>query len=112
MLASLSGRDGTFDEIRISFAPACISALALVLTLLAPTPPAGADEVQPLRLCAEPTILPFSSDNPAMPGLYLEVGQALGKALGRPVVYDWYKSYFGKRTVRVTLLGKQCDAMV
>jgi mono/diheme cytochrome c family protein len=28
------------------------------------------------------------------------------------VVYDWYKSYFGKRTVRVTLLGKQCDAMI
>jgi len=82
------------------------------LTLLAPAFAAGADEVHPLRLCADPTNLPFSSDNPATPGLYLEVGQALGKALGRPVVYDWYKSYFGKRTVRVTLLGKQCDAMV
>jgi len=73
---------------------------------------AGADDVKPLRLCADPTNLPFSSDNPATPGAYLEIGQALAKALGRPVSYDWYKSYFGKRTVRVTLLGKQCDAMI
>lgn len=73
---------------------------------------ANADEVQPLRLCADPTNLPFSSDNPTTPGVYLEIGQALGKALGRPVNYNWYKSYFGKRTVRVTLLGKQCDAMI
>jgi polar amino acid transport system substrate-binding protein len=28
------------------------------------------------------------------------------------VTYSWYKSYFGKRTVRETLLSKQCDAMV
>jgi polar amino acid transport system substrate-binding protein len=65
-----------------------------------------------LRLCADPTNLPFSSDNPATPGVYLEIGQALAKALERPLSYDWYKSYFGKRTVRVTLLGKQCDAMI
>jgi hypothetical protein len=26
--------------------------------------------------------------------------------------YELYKSYFGKRTVRVTLLGRQCDAMI
>jgi len=112
MLASRSGRDGRSASNRLSSAPITISALAIALTLLAPAFAAGADEVHPLRLCADPTNLPFSSDNPATPGLYLEVGQALGKALGRPVVYDWYKSYFGKRTVRVTLLGKQCDAMV
>lgn len=74
--------------------------------------PARADEVAPLRLCADPTNLPFSSDNPSSPGIYLELGQQLAKALGRTVAYDWYKSYFGKRTVRVTLLGKQCDAMI
>lgn len=84
----------------------------VVLLLAAPALRAGAEEAQPLRLCADPTNLPFSSDNPATPGVYLEIGQAIGKALGRPVSYDWYKSYFGKRTVRVTLLGKQCDAMI
>jgi ABC-type amino acid transport substrate-binding protein len=85
---------------------------ASVATLAAPASSAGADEAKPLRLCADPTNLPFSSDDPAMPGIYLELGQELGKALGRPIVYDWYKSYFGKRTVRVTLLGKHCDAMI
>jgi polar amino acid transport system substrate-binding protein len=73
---------------------------------------AGTDEVKPLRLCADPTNLPFSSDDPARPGLYLEIGQALAQMLARPVTYTWYKSYFGKRTVRATLLSKQCDAMI
>jgi ABC-type amino acid transport substrate-binding protein/mono/diheme cytochrome c family protein len=71
-----------------------------------------ADEAAPFRLCADPTNLPFSSDSPSQPGFYVEIGQALAQALGRPISYDWYKSYFGKRTVRVTLLGKQCDAMI
>jgi polar amino acid transport system substrate-binding protein len=73
---------------------------------------ADADEVKPLRLCADPTNLPFSSDDPAKPGLYLEIGQALAQKLARPVTYTWYKSYFGKRTVRETLLKNQCDAMI
>ncbi len=66
--------------------------LALAPALSAPAFQAGAGEVQPLRLCADPTNLPFSSDDPATPGLYLELGQEIGKALGRPVTYDWYKS--------------------
>nr|WP_246666731.1 transporter substrate-binding domain-containing protein [Bradyrhizobium guangdongense] len=89
-----------------------ILALAVSSALFVSATTAGADEVQPFRLCADPTNLPFSSDNPAQPGFYVEIGQALARALGQPIVYDWYKSYFGKRTVRVTLLGKQCDAMI
>jgi polar amino acid transport system substrate-binding protein len=91
---------------------ALILAPFVTLMLTAPATTAGAEEAKPLRLCADPTNLPFSIDNPSTPGVYLEIGQALAKALGRPVTYDWYKSYFGKRTVRVTLLGKQCDAMI
>lgn len=86
--------------------------LACAAALIVPASPLHADEAQPLRLCADPTNLPFSSDSPSQPGFYVEIGQALAQALGRPVAYDWYKSYFGKRTVRVTLLGKQCDAMI
>lgn len=89
-----------------------VCALLVASTLAAFAVPGGADEQLPLRLCADPTNLPFSSDNPSQPGFYLEIGQAIGQALGRPVTYDWYKSYFGKRTVRVTLLGRQCDAMI
>ena len=80
--------------------------------VIASTALAHADDTKPFRLCADPTNLPFSSDNPSQPGFYVEIGQALAQALGQPITYDWYKSYFGKRTVRVTLLGKQCDAMI
>ncbi|MGX1167889.1 polar amino acid transport system substrate-binding protein [Bradyrhizobium sp. USDA 372] len=80
--------------------------------LIGPASPLQAEEAQPFRLCADPTNLPFSSDSSSKPGFYVEIGQALAQALGRPIAYDWYKSYFGKRTVRVTLLGKQCDVMI
>jgi polar amino acid transport system substrate-binding protein len=87
-------------------------ALLLSAIMAVPAFRAGADEIKPLRLCADPTNLPFSSDDPARPGLYLEIGQLVARKLERPVTYSWYKSYFGKRTVRETLLSKQCDAMV
>src|SRR5664279_4174083 len=86
--------------------------LLLSTILAAPALRAGADDIKPLRLCADPTNLPFSSDDPSKPGLYVEIGQMVAEKLGRPVSYHWYKSYFGKRTVRETLLSKQCDAMV
>lgn len=105
MLASTEGRRVAASILALT--------LSTSLSLLgSAAPAAAADDNAPLRLCADPTNLPFSSDNPEQPGIYLEIGKALGAALGRPVTYDWYKSYFGKRTVRVTLLGKQCDAMI
>ncbi|OAF06837.1 c-type cytochrome [Bradyrhizobium neotropicale] len=87
-------------------------AWAAASAMIASAAPSHADEAQPFRLCADPTNLPFSSDSPSQPGFYVEIGRALAQALGQPIAYDWYKSYFGKRTVRVTLLGKQCDAMI
>jgi polar amino acid transport system substrate-binding protein len=87
-------------------------AVVAILALVEPTSATDTGDVKPLRLCADPTNLPYSSDDASKPGFYLEVGQAIGKALGRPLAYNWYKTYFGKRTVRVTLLGGQCDAMI
>jgi polar amino acid transport system substrate-binding protein len=89
-----------------------VRALLLSTIIAGPALQAGADEVKPLRLCADPTNLPFSSDDSATPGLYVEIGQMVAAKLGRPVSYNWYKSYFGKRAVRETLLSKRCDAMV
>jgi len=97
---------------RQPFARAGIFVMAMLCTVMAPSTQCAVAEEAPFRLCADPTNLPFSSDNPSQPGLYVEIGQAIAQALGRPITYEWYKSYFGKRTVRVTLLGKQCDAMV
>src|SRR6516162_450866 len=86
--------------------------LLLSVLIVAPACMAGAEDAKPLRLCADPTNLPFSSDNSETPGLYVEIGRAIAQKLGRPVAYNWYKSYFGKRAVRETLLSKRCDAMV
>ena len=95
-----------------AFIKTTVSALALAFS--AGAPPASAEDAPAnvLRLCADPTNLPFSSDDPAAPGLYLEIGNAIGKALGRPVDHVWYRTYFGKRAVRTTMLAKQCDATI
>lgn len=110
MRANRSGIDKEYRRRR--HAPACAGILALAAALTGSAGAGRAAEAEPFRLCADPTNLPFSSDNPSQPGLYVEIGKALAQALGLPITYDWYKSYFGKRTVRVTLLGKQCDAMI
>ena len=65
-----------------------------------------------LRLCADPANLPFFEKRPAKPGIYNEIGEAIGRALGRPVTYVWYRTYFGARAVRATMLAKQCEAMI
>src|SRR5271167_4252662 len=89
-----------------------VSALALACSAGAPPAPAEDAPANALRLCADPANLPFSSDDPAKPGIYNEIGDAVGKALGRPVTHVWYRTYFGKRAVRVTMLAKQCDATI
>ncbi len=73
--------------------------------------------VPPLRLCADPANLPFSSNAPeavgkGSPGLYVEIGHAVADALGRPMQTVWSLSYFGKRNIRTTLLAGQCDLAV
>jgi ABC-type amino acid transport substrate-binding protein/cytochrome c5 len=84
-----------------------LGALGLVAAARAET------QVQaPLRLCADPTNPPFSTDDPKNPGAYIEIGDAIGRAIGRPVSHVWYRTYFGGRAVRVTMLAKQCDAMI
>jgi polar amino acid transport system substrate-binding protein len=107
-----SGISAGLQDRRPPFARSGIFILAALSAFIAPSTQSRAVEETPFRLCADPTNLPFSSDNPSRPGFYVEIGQALAQALGRPITYEWYKSYFGKRTVRVTLLGKQCDAMI
>ena len=73
--------------------------------------------VAPLRLCEDPANMPFSSNAPDVvsqgnPGLYVEIGQAVAQALGRPMETVWSLSYFGKRNLRTTLLAGQCDLAV
>ena len=71
-----------------------------------------AEEATPLRICADPSNPPFSTDDPKILGVDVEIANALGHALGRPVSFVWYRTYFGGRAVRVTMLSKQCDATI
>jgi ABC-type amino acid transport substrate-binding protein/mono/diheme cytochrome c family protein len=73
---------------------------------------ASAAENAPLRLCADPDNLPFSSDKAENPGIYREIGKAIAQELNRPLTEAWYRTNFGKRATRVTLLAKQCDFSV
>lgn len=73
--------------------------------------------VPPLRLCADPANLPFSTaaaDAQARgePGLYVEIGQAVADALRRPLETVWSHTYFEKRNLRTTLLADKCDLAV
>jgi ABC-type amino acid transport substrate-binding protein/mono/diheme cytochrome c family protein len=88
------------------------AALLALVSAVGPSALAGEASSDPLRLCADPANLPFSSNQPDNPGLYLEIGQVLGRAIGRQVTEVWNLTYFGKRALRTTLLAGQCDAAV
>ena len=88
--------------------------LALALLPLLATA-AAADEgaaAAPLRLCADPTNPPFSSNRADQPGFYLELGTAIGQALDRPVEKVWEMTYYGKHATRETLLAGKCDMSI
>ncbi|MGD0105053.1 MAG: transporter substrate-binding domain-containing protein [Rhodopila sp.] len=95
-----------------------VSALAAGIALAVPaggraqTGQTAQPVVQPFRVCADPDNLPFSSSASGPSGLYVELGQELAHALGRPFTPVWSVSYFGKRTVRTTLLAGTCDAYI
>jgi polar amino acid transport system substrate-binding protein len=94
-----------------------ITTVAAVVALLGGGLASAQASPQPLRLCADPANLPFSSNAPqaraqGTPGLYVEIGEAVAQALGRPMDTVWSLSYFGKRNLRSTLLAGQCDLAV
>ncbi len=102
-----------FDNCQPVHRAMVLAASFAALALIGGTPATErATEVAPLRLCSDPTNLPFSSDDAKMPGIYNEFGADIAKALHRPVAYHFYKSYFGQRTVRETMLAHKCDMMV
>ena len=91
---------------------AVAAARLLLLAVLALPPAAGRAALPPLRLCADPANLPFSSDKPGAPGLYVEIGHKIATALGRDFEPVWSLSYWGKRYLRTTLLAGQCDLAI
>src|SRR5215510_3573782 len=58
-----------------------------------------------LHVCAHPDALPFSSQDPSSPGLQLEIGGAVARALGVRMQVDWI--VFTRHARRV-----ECDALM
>src|SRR5256712_14210159 len=65
-----------------------------------------------LRLCADPDNLPFSSATGPERGFYLDVGALVAARLGMTTDVVWWRSFYGARAVRNTLLADTCDAYV
>jgi polar amino acid transport system substrate-binding protein len=85
-----------------------IALLCAMLLGLSAAPPG--EPLAKLRVCADPDNLPFSSEGSGERGLYVDLAELVASRLGAPAEYFWWRSYFGKRTVRNTLLSDECDA--
>jgi polar amino acid transport system substrate-binding protein len=67
---------------------------------------------EPLKACADPHNLPFSSSTGNPKGFYLELADHLAAGLGRTAEPVWHLTYFGKHAVRSTLLARECDLFI
>jgi mono/diheme cytochrome c family protein len=65
-----------------------------------------------LKACADPDNLPFSSSTATPKGFYVELADRLANAIGREFQPVWHLAYFGKSTVRSTLLARECDLYI
>src|SRR5262249_144843 len=104
---------------RVSPAPAWLrvmipdrSRLLLVVVALAASAAVAGSPNGTLRLCADPDNLPFSSAGGPERGLYLDVGALVAANLGMTTDVVWWRSEYGARAVRNTLLADTCDAYV
>ena len=64
-------------------------------------------DTENLRVCADPSNLPFSNESKQG---YENVANLLGKELGIPVVYEFFPQVIGY--VRNTLNKKKCDIII
>jgi len=84
-----------------------LTVLALAASVSMAGPPAGT-----LRLCADPDNLPFSSATGPDRGFYLDVGALVAARLGLTTDVVWWRTFYGARAVRNTLLADTCDVYV
>ncbi|WP_046115768.1 c-type cytochrome [Aquincola tertiaricarbonis] len=67
----------------------------------------------PLRACADPDNLPFSSAAEGPKGFYVELADKLSEALGRGAAQEvWHSTLYARRAVRSTLLARRCDLYI
>ncbi|MBI4608200.1 MAG: transporter substrate-binding domain-containing protein [Candidatus Rokubacteria bacterium] len=79
----------------------------LLAVALAATVSADA-EVRGIRLCADPSNLPFSSQDPNEPGFEVEIARALAEGLGVELRVHWFPTFRGFLAFRQLYEGR-CD---
>jgi len=77
--------------------PVLLAAAAALATALPGGRAMAAAAGEPLRVCADPDNLPFSSAEGGGRGISLEIAQLVADALGRPLEPVWTVTVFGKR---------------
>jgi polar amino acid transport system substrate-binding protein len=84
--------------------------LVVALGVSCAMPSAAGEASATLRVCADPDNLPFSSDGAGERGLFVELAELIAAKLGVRTEYTWWRTIYGKRAVRNTLLADRCDA--
>ena len=67
-----------------------VAGLAVAILLMATAGSSG--EVRRIRLCADPSNLPFSSQNTEEPGFEVEIGRAIAETLGAEFSVHWFST--------------------
>lgn len=83
--------------------------LAVAILLIAATSASG--EVRRIRLCADPSNLPFSSQDTTEPGFELEIARAIASTLGAEFSVHWFPTVREVVTLRQLYEG-QCDLLM
>ena len=92
--------------------PAFFAFFSIAIFCLALGRPVAAEEAAPLRLCADPDNLPFSSASETTPGFYIELGREIARELGRPFEPVWVPTFYTKRQIRKKMFAGQCDGFL
>jgi polar amino acid transport system substrate-binding protein len=84
-------------------------ALAVAIVLIATATSDG--EVRQIRLCADPSNLPFSSRDATEPGFEVEIARAIAEAVGAEFSVHWYPTAREILTLRQLYEGR-CDLLM
>ena len=84
-------------------------ALAAAIVLIAAASSDG--EVRQIRLCADPSNLPFSSRDASEPGFEVEIARAIAEAVGAEFSVHWYPTAREILTLRQLYEGR-CDLLM
>ena len=85
--------------------------LALAVAVLVMATASSSGEVRRIRLCADPSNLPFSSQDPTEPGFEVEIARAIAAALGAAFSVHWFPAVREMVALR-QLYDDRCDLLM